>query len=71
MRQLVALIGLLWAAGNLFVAYLFVTNGLAAKAAAKGLSQQGLLISGGVLIGLFALFLVWQCGALAISRARA
>jgi len=32
--------------------------------------QQGLLLSGGLLIGLFALFLAWQCIALALSRER-
>jgi hypothetical protein len=68
MRQLLALLGLVWVAGNLCVAYLFVTSGLTAKTAAKGMSQQGLLISGGLLIGLFALLLAWQCVALALSR---
>jgi hypothetical protein len=70
-RQLVALFGLLYAAANLCVAYLFVTSGLAAKTAAKGVTQQGLLLSGGLLIGLFALLLAWQCLALAVSRQRA
>jgi hypothetical protein len=70
-RQLVALLGLLWVAGNLLVAYLFVTGGLAAKTAAKGFDQQVLLWSGGLLIGLFALLLAWQCVALALSRDRA
>jgi hypothetical protein len=70
-RQLVALFGLLYVAANLLAAYVFVTSGLAARTAAKGLTQQGLLISGGLLIGLFALFLAWQCIALAISRERA
>jgi hypothetical protein len=32
------------------------------------MSQQGMLISGGLLIGLFALLLAWQCVALAVSR---
>ena len=68
MRQLVALLGLLYVAANLLAAYVFITSGLAAKTAAKGLTQQGLLLSGGLLIGLFALFLAWQCLALAVSR---
>jgi hypothetical protein len=67
-RQVVALLGLLFVAANLLAAYLFVTSGLAAKTAAKGLTQQGLLLSGGLLIALFALMLAWQCLALAISR---
>ncbi|HZO33187.1 MAG TPA: hypothetical protein VFH48_45165 [Chloroflexota bacterium] len=71
MRQVVALLGLLYVAVNLLAAYLFVTSGLAAKMAAKGMLQQGLLLSGGLLIGLFALFLAWQCVALALSRERA
>jgi hypothetical protein len=70
MRQLVALLGLLYVAANLLVAYVFVTSGLADKAAAKGASQQGLLLSAGLLIGLFALLLAWQCVALALSRER-
>lgn len=70
MRQVIALLGLLYVAANLLAAYVFVTSGLAAKTAAKGPMQQGLLISGGLLIGLFALFLAWQCIALALSRER-
>jgi hypothetical protein len=71
MRQLVALLGIFWVAGNLLVAYLFLTSGFAAKTAAKGFLQQALLWSGGLLIGLFALLLAWQCVALALSRDRA
>jgi hypothetical protein len=70
MRQLVALVGLLYVAANLLAAYAFVTSGLAARTAAKGVMQQGLLLSGGALIGLFALLLTWQCVALAVSRER-
>jgi uncharacterized membrane protein YhaH (DUF805 family) len=68
MRPLVALLGLLWAAGNLLVAYVFVTTGLTDKIAAKGIDQQALLLSGGLLIALFALALVWRCLALAVHR---
>jgi hypothetical protein len=70
MRQLVALLGLLYVAGNLLAVYAFITSGLTEKAAAKGLSQQMLLLSAGLLIGLFALLLAWQCVALAFSRSR-
>jgi hypothetical protein len=66
----VALLGLLYVAGNLLAVYAFVTSGLTAKAAAKGASQQGLLLSAGLLIGLFALLLAWQCAVLAFSRGR-
>ncbi len=68
MRQLVALLGLLWTAGNLLVASVFVTSGLADKAASKGFGQQALLWSGGLLIALFALPLAWQCLLLAACR---
>ncbi len=68
MRQVVALLGLLWAAGNLLVAYLFVSSGLAEKTAAKGFGQQALLVVGGLVVGLFAALLVWRCVALAMSR---
>jgi hypothetical protein len=71
MRQLVALFGLLYVAANLLAAYAFVSSGLAEKTAAKGLMQQALLLSGGLLIGLFALLLAWQCLVLAVSRERA
>jgi uncharacterized sodium:solute symporter family permease YidK len=67
-RQLAAALGLLWAAGSLVVAYWFVVGGLAAKTASKGLAQQALLLMGGLLIGLFALLLAWQCATLALSR---
>ena len=70
MKILVALLGLLSVAANLLVAYLFVTSGLAARTAAKGATQQGLLLAGGLLIGLFALLLAWQCVALAVARER-
>ena len=67
MRRVVAVVGLLWATANLLTAYAFLVGGLAAKTAAKGLVQQGLLLAGGLLIGLFALFLVWQCLRLVLA----
>jgi hypothetical protein len=70
MRPMVALLGLLYALGNLLAVYAFITSGLTDKAAAKGASQQALLLSAGLLIGLFALLLVWQCLNLAVSRNR-
>ena len=68
MKQIAALLALVWAAANLLAAYLLVTSGFAAKSAAKGFGQQALLWSGGLLIALFALLLAWQCVALAIAR---
>jgi hypothetical protein len=69
-RPVVALLGLLYVAGNLLASYAFLTSGLTTKTPTKGLSQQGLLLTGGLLIGLFALLLAWQCAVLALSRSR-
>jgi hypothetical protein len=70
LRQIVALLGLVWVALNLGTVYLLATSGWADKTVAKGFSQQLLLWGGGVLIGLFALALAWQCVALALGRDR-
>lgn len=72
MKQLVALLGLLWAAANLALAYLFVTNAYVAKTAQKeGSLAQLALLGGGAIIALFALLLVWQSLRLAIARDQA
>lgn len=68
MRQLVGALGLVWALGNLYAAWLFVAGGLAEKTAHKGPEQQALLLLGGLLIGLFAVLLIKQCLGLALSR---
>lgn len=68
MRPLLALLALLWALVNLYVAYLFVVNGFVAKTVQKGIGVMGSLILGGVLIAVFALILVVQAVRLAISR---
>jgi hypothetical protein len=68
MRQLVAVLALLWALGNLLVAYLFLTSGVAAKNVHKGLGVQASLIVGGLLLALFAMILVVQSLSLATSR---
>ena len=69
MRRLTALLGLVWALGNLGVAYLFFTSGLAAKNVHKGLGVQASLVVAGVLVAVFAVFLVAQGLNLARSRA--
>lgn len=72
MKQLVALLGLLWATANLALAYLFVTNAYVAKTAQKeGSLAQLALLGGGAIIALFALLLVWQSLRLAIARDQA
>ncbi len=68
MKQLLVVLGALWAMGNLYVAVLFISSSLATKTADKGGAQQALLMLGGLLIGVFAVILIWQCVALARSK---
>ena len=59
---------LIWAVGNLALAYFFLTGAFVAKTAAKeGLAAQAALLLGGLLIGGFALMLGRQ--SLALLRA--
>ena len=68
MKRLVGLLALIWAAGNLALAYFFLTGAFVAKTAAKeGLAAQAALLLGGLLIGGFALMLGRQ--SLALLRA--
>jgi len=68
MKRLVAILELLWAAVNVMIAYLFITNAFVAKTAIKeGLPAQAALLLGGALIGAFAVTLAWQ--SLQILRA--
>lgn len=68
MKQLLATLGALWGLGNLYVAVLFITTGFAEKTANKGGAQQALLVLGGLLFGIFAVILIWQCVALARAQ---
>lgn len=62
MRQLVAVLGLVWSLANLAVAYFFVTSAFVAKTAAKeGIVAQLSLLLGGVLIAGFAILLAREC----------
>ncbi|TME29047.1 MAG: hypothetical protein E6I64_01620 [Chloroflexi bacterium] len=55
MKRIVAVLAIVWAAANVVVAYLFVTNAFVAKTAAKeGLPAQAALLLGGLLIAVFA-----------------
>jgi len=55
MKRIVAVLTIVWAAANVVVAYLFVTNAFVAKTAAKeGLPAQAALLLGGLLIAVFA-----------------
>ena len=69
MKQLIAVLGLIWALANLLVAYLFLTSGVAAKNIHKGLGVQASLVLGGILVALFAVFLLAQGVSLGRSRA--
>lgn len=69
MRTAVAALGLVWALGNLLVAYLFVTSAFVAKTAAKeGILSQLSLLVGGLVIAAFALLLARQCVSLIVTR---
>lgn len=69
MRAAVAALGLVWALGNLLVAYLFVTSAFVAKTAAKeGILSQLSLLVGGLVIAGFALLLARQCVSLIVTR---
>ena len=64
MRQLVALLGLLWALLNLVLAAYFLAGSFTATTVAKeGIVAQLALLMGGALIGIFAALLArgsWQ-----------
>ena len=71
-RRVAAGLGLLWALGNLLLAYLFVTSAFASKTAAKeGLPAQLALLVGGALIGVFAVGLLWLCARIISPRGAA
>lgn len=62
MRQLVALLGLVWCLANLVIAYFFLTSAFVAKTAAKeGILAQLSLLVGGALIAGFAVLLAREC----------
>ena len=67
MKRVVAVLAIVWAAANVVVAYLFVTNAFVAKTAAKeGLPAQAALLLGGLLIAVFAVMVARE--ALALLR---
>jgi hypothetical protein len=67
-KWLVAVLGVLWALGNLGVAYLFFTSGIAAKNVHKGLGVQASLVVAAAFVGLFAVLLLAQGVSLARAR---
>jgi ABC-type polysaccharide/polyol phosphate export permease len=69
MRQLVAVIGILWAALNLVVAALLLTGSFTATTAAKeGIAAQLALLVGGALIAIFSALLVRSSWSLLSGR---
>jgi hypothetical protein len=66
-----AIPGALWGLGNLYVGYLLVTSGVAARNAHHGLAVQAALVLGGLLVGLFAVLLLRQAVSVARHRAPA
>jgi hypothetical protein len=71
MKIVAALIGLLWAAGNVLVAYEFISSAFGERLVKKGPVEQALPLFGGIAIGLFAAFLVWNCVRLALATGQA
>ena len=68
MKPLVALLGAAWAIGNLLLAYLLLTSGVAAKNIHKGLGVQASLVIGGLVVGVFAVLLLAQALRLLSAR---
>lgn len=72
MRQLVALIGIVWAAVNAVLGALFLANAFTAGTLRKeGIIAQLALLFGGALILVFAVILAWQAWKLLQNRAAA
>ena len=72
MKALVAVLAIVWAAANLIVAYLFITDAFVAKTAAKeGPPAQAALLLGGLLIAVFAVLVARQGLALLRGTGRA
>jgi hypothetical protein len=68
MKYLWALIGLVYAALNLYVAYLLVTAGTGPRLAQKGLLLQAPPVLGGLALAVLALPLLWNCARLATAK---
>jgi hypothetical protein len=69
-RQLVAVLALLWALANIVMSVFFVIGAFTSKTAAKeGVLAQLSLLGGGVLIAAFGALLAWESYRLLTSRA--
>jgi hypothetical protein len=67
-KYLWALIGLLYAALNIYVGYLFVTSAVGPKLTQKGVLLQAPPFLGGLALAILALPLIWNCIRLATAR---
>jgi hypothetical protein len=62
MKRLVAVLELLWAAGNVVLALFFIPNAFTAKTVIKeGLPAQAVLLLLGLLMVVFAVMLALEC----------
>jgi hypothetical protein len=69
MKQLVAVLALLWALANIVMSFFFVLGAFTSKTAAKeGVLAQLSLLGGGVLIAAFGLLLAWESFRLLTAR---
>jgi hypothetical protein len=70
-KYLWAVLGLLYAVLNLYVAYLLVTAGTGPKLAQKGMLLQAPPVLGGIALAVLALLLIWNCVRLATAAEQA
>jgi hypothetical protein len=68
MKYLWALVALLFALLNIYVAYLFVTAAVGPRLSQKGLLLQAPPFLGGIALALLALPLIWNSVRLATAR---
>jgi hypothetical protein len=68
MKFLWAVLGLLYALLNLYVGYLLVSAGTAARLAQKGVLLQAPPVLGGIALAVLALPLIWSCVRLATAK---
>ncbi len=68
MKYLWALLGLLYALLNIYVAYLLFTAGTSARLAQKGIVLQAPPVLGGLALAVLALPLIWNSVRLATAR---
>lgn len=68
MKLVWAVVGILFAALNIYVGYLLFTAGIGAKLMQKGIYLQAPPILGGLALAILALPLLWNCVRLVTAR---